>query len=102
MKEILRLIINEMGKNSSMRFKVGMILLVINPIIGVIVSPLLIITFANIFNLKTGTFIGVIAYILSWALLGIGIILAGKEGYQISKKLLREIKKIIFKKKYHG
>lgn len=82
-------------RNASWAFKLGLLLLLINPVIGLAISPLLVFVFSYLFNVKTGVLIGSGVYIFSWGLLGLGVLLSGKEGYRISKQVYLEIRKYV-------
>jgi len=72
----------------SLRFCIGIVLLIINPAFGwgaiVIFNSLAIIESNEAFY-----FWGICGYIISWGMLGLGMILAGPQGLQYSRILLK-------------
>lgn len=100
MKEIIDKILITVKQNSSFKFRLGFLLLLINVPIGWIIGPLVGILFGWLFSAKVGGAVALTFYIVSWGMLGLGVLLAGKDGYRISKQLIQDVrKKISLKKK---
>ena len=98
MKEIIHKLIEIIKKNSSIKFRWGLLLLLINVPVGWIVGPLLGILFGWLFGVKKGGMVAGFFYVLSWIMLGLGALLAGKDGFQISRQFSRDFKNILLKK----
>ena len=92
MKQLLKKIAAIIKDHASWPFKIGLFLLLINPVIGLVISPLLVLIFSRLYDIKTGVMVGSGVYIFSWGLLGLGVLFSGKDGYRISKQVFREIK----------
>lgn len=99
MKEIIIKIFEIAKKNSSLKFRIGLIFLLINVPIGWIIGPLLGILGGWLFGAAIGGAIVLTFYVVSWGMLGLGVLLAGKDGYLIFKQLVQDIKSKFFPKK---
>ena len=72
----------------SLKFRIGIILIVVSQPFGVV--ALLIFNAIALHNHNAFfSYIGIAGYALSWAMLGLGILLAGKEGITYSRSLFK-------------
>jgi len=99
MKDIWNNFLKAVKQNSSFKFKLGILCLLINVPIGWILGPILGFGLGGLFGPTAGGAVTVTFYALSWGMLGLGVLLAGKGGYQIFKKLIQDIKSQFFSKK---
>ena len=72
----------------SLKFRIGIILIILSQPFGVVA---LLIFNAIALHLHSAfcSYVGIASYALSWAMLGLGLLLAGKEGITYSRDLLR-------------
>lgn len=74
----------------SLRFKIGIFLLIINTPFGYGAGALAAYIFAHAGRLELGAAVGLGIYIFSWLMLGLGVWLAGPEGVQLVKELRKK------------
>jgi hypothetical protein len=89
---------NEAAKPKwSLRFKIGVLLLVINVPVGYGGGALMAALGVKVGKPALGAGLGIVIYAISWIMLGLGIWMAGPEGVQLvddfRKKLFRRSKK---------
>jgi len=80
-----------MKPKHSLRFKIGVFFLVFNVPFGYGGGALVTAIAAKMGELALGAFLGVIIYILSWGMMGLGIWMAGPEGVQLVKDLRKKL-----------
>jgi len=74
---------------SSIRFKIGLFFLLFNIPFGLGGAGICAAMALKSTHPGFYTMLGATIYISSWIMLGIGILLAGKEGYFLSKKIIK-------------
>ena len=72
------------------RFRIGIILILISQPFGVL-ALLICNAIALHKHDALFSFIGIGGYVLSWGMLGLGLLLAGKEGITYSRSLLKKL-----------
>jgi uncharacterized integral membrane protein len=102
MKEIWSNFFTAIKQNKSFTFRLGIFFLLINIPFGYILGTVFAFIAGVLFSKAIGGIVWVVCYATSWAMLGLGILLAGKGGYQIFKKLVQDIKAQLFSKKNNG
>lgn len=81
---------------SSNRFRIGVILIIINFPVGWIIGPIVATWLGMHFDsTRLGLLIAAIFYLLSWVMLGLGSILAGKQGLETAKRYRRRRKTLV-------
>jgi hypothetical protein len=99
MKEIWSSFFAAIKQNKSFTFRLGILFLLINIPFGYVLGAICGFTAGALFSPAIGGIVFGVFYAISWAMLGLGILLAGKGGYQIFKKLVQDIKAQFFSKK---
>ena len=85
---------NEIVKpKRSLRFKIGLLFLIINTPIGYGGGALTVGLGVKTGQPALGASVGAAIYIISWCMLGLGILMAGPEGVQIVKDFRRRLMK---------
>jgi hypothetical protein len=75
-------------RQTSLRFKIGIFFLLANMPIGY-GGLALGAAISAATHSKVGIYLGVAVYVFSWVMLGAGLLLSGKEGYQHARDLWR-------------
>ena len=82
--------IEDVKKRRTLRFKIGVFFLIANFPFGYGGGALAALIGAKMGKAALGAALGVGIYILSWGMLGLGIVMAGPEGVQLVKELRRK------------
>jgi len=100
MESLIKRIFIIFRQKSSIHFKLGLLLLLVNPLIGLGISPAVVLIFTLYYkNPKTGIFYGAVIYAASWVVMGLGFLLSGKAGYHISRDTYKQVKRYFRSKK---
>jgi hypothetical protein len=80
-----------MKPKHSLRFRIGVFFLIINVPFGYGVGALVAAVAAKRGEPALGAVLGIVIYILSWGMMGLGIWLAGPEGIQLVKDFRKKL-----------
>jgi hypothetical protein len=73
---------------SRMQFSIGLLLIILNLILGKVALPLFVIE----------PTLSIVIYLASWGMLIVGILMCGKEGWYVAKRYIQKHEKTILKR----